>query len=124
MCRPRSSGARQVRQGQQPRTLTNKLPLLGKRQNKMQEQSRLQDPGDNVAPVDGPIEVVQLAGVFERIRDERYQAENVKVRRTGCCPAAQQHVNADAQINQSDQPQPIIQRAIRGNQKDFRVQGD
>ena len=121
MCRPEKC-ARQVRQSEQPWTLAHKLPLLGKRQNKMQEQCRLQDPRDDVAPVNDPIEIVQFAGVLERIRDERNQAENVKVRGARRGPAPQQNVHADSQINQGDQPQPNIQRAVGRNQNHARIQ--
>ena len=88
----------------------------------MQEQRRLQHPGDDVAPVDRPVEVVQLAGVLERIRDERDQAENVEMRGAWRRPAAQQNVNTDAQINQGNQPQRIVQGAVGRNQNDVGIE--
>ena len=66
----------------------HELPLLRKREDEMDEQRRLQYPSDYVAPVNRPVEVVQLAGVFEGIRDKRNQAEDVEVRRAGRGPAS------------------------------------
>ncbi len=80
--------AGKVRQTQQPWPLAHKILLLGKGQNKVQKQCRLQDPGNDVAPVNRPVKVVQFAGVLERIRNERNQAEDVKMRRTRGGPSA------------------------------------
>ena len=87
----------------------------------MQEQRRLQQPGDHVRPVDDPVKVVQLAGVVERVKDERDQAENVEVRALGRGPASQQNVDADAEVDQRDQPQAGVERAVgrRQNQRSF-----
>ena len=122
MCLPRSAAAGTIRQSKHPRPLANELPPFGKRQNKVQEQGRLQDPGNDIAPVNYPIEVIQFAGVLERIGDERNQAENIEVRGSGCGPATQQDVDADAQVNQGNQAQRIIQRAICGSQDDVGIQ--
>ena len=82
----------------------------------MQEQRRLQQPGDDVRPVDDPVEIVELAGVVEGVKDERDQAENVEVRTLGRGPASEQNVHADAEVDQRDQPQSGVERAIGGSQ--------
>ena len=71
----------------------------------MQEQRRLQQPRHDVRPVDDPVKVVELAGVVEGVEDERDQAEDVEVRALGRGPASQQDVQANAEVDQRDQPQ-------------------
>ncbi len=82
----------------------------------MQKQGRLQDSGGDVAPINGPVEVVQLAGVLEGIGNERYQAENIEVGGSRRSPAAQQHVKPDAKVNKRNQAQPVVKGMIRGDQ--------
>ncbi len=101
--------------------LLDEEPPLRERQHKVQEQRRLQHPGNHVAPVNAPVERVQFPGVVERVEDERDQAENIEMRRTGRRPPAQQNVHANAEINQRDQPQPIVQRPVRRCQNDSRL---
>src|SRR5579871_6217942 len=55
---------------------------------------------------------------MEGVEDERNEAEDVEVRALGGRPAPQQDVNADAEINQRDQSQAGIKRAIGGYQDD------
>ena len=88
----------------------------------MQEHRRLQYPGNDIAPVDDPVEVVELAGVLEGVRDERNYAENVEVRRTCRRPASQQYVQPDSQINQRDEAQVVVERAVRRNQQYLGIQ--
>ena len=75
----------------------------------MQQQRRLQHIGENVPPVNRAIERIQLAGKVERAERKRNQAKNVKVSRSGSSPAPEQDVKSNAQINQADQPQPIVE---------------
>ena len=88
--------------------------LLRKLQHKMQEERRLQQFGDDICPVDDLVKVVQLSGVVERIINERNQTEDIEVRRTWRGPAPQQHINADTQINQRNQPPGGIHRTVSG----------
>src|SRR5579862_8761715 len=90
----------------------------------MQEQRRLQQPRRDVGPEDDPIEVVQLSGVVERVKDERDQAENVKVRALRRGPAAQQDVNTDTQVHQRNYAQRQKQRAIRGGEDERSFKGN
>ena len=57
--------ARNIDQRQQPRALAHELALLRKSENEVQEQRGLQDSGGDVAPINRPVEIVQLAGVLE-----------------------------------------------------------
>ncbi len=114
--RPEQHRRRQVNHRQQPGTLAHNLAFLGKRKNEVQEQRRLQHSGGDVAPIDDPVEIVQLAGVLEGISDERDETENIEVRRAGSGPAAQQDVEPDAKIDERNQSQPVVERAFRGNQ--------
>ena len=88
----------------------------------MQKDRRLKDRRDYVTPVDRPVKFVQLAGVLERVGNERHQAEDVEVRRARRGPAPQQYVNSDAEINQRDQPEPIVERTLSRDENDFRIQ--
>ena len=88
----------------------------------MQEHRRLQYPGNDIAPVDDPVEVVEFSGVVERVRDKRNYAENIEVRRTCRRPPSQQYVQADPQIDQRDETQIVVQRAVRRNQVHVRIQ--
>ena len=96
--------------------------FLREGENEMQKQRRLQHSGGDVAPIDSPVEIVQLAGVLEGVSDERNQAENIKVRGTGSSPAAQQNVKSDAQIDQRNQPQPVVERTLGRNQDDAGIE--
>ena len=89
----------------------------------MQEQRRLQQPGHCVRPVDDPVEVIQLPGVVKGVEDERHQAENIKVCALGGRPAPQQDVDAYAQVDEGNQAQSDVQRAVRGRQDDRRLKG-
>ena len=88
----------------------------------MQEHRRLQYPGNDIAPVDNPVKVVEFSGVVERVRDKRNYAENIEVRRTRRRPPSQQDVQADSQIDKRDEAQVIVQRAVRRNQIHVRIQ--
>src|SRR5205807_9563570 len=107
---------RDVHHCQQPGTLAHKLALLRERKNEVQEQRGLQHSGGDVAPIDCPVEIVELAGVLEGIGDERDEAKDVEVRGTGGGPAAQQDVEDDAEIDERNQPQPVIERTLGGNE--------
>ncbi len=59
--------------------LADKIAFLREGQDEMQKQSRLQQPGGNVAPIDRPVKLVQLSGELEGVKDERNQAENIEM---------------------------------------------
>ena len=95
-----------------------------KSEDEVEKQGWLQNSGGDVAPINDPVEIVQLAGVLERIGNERDDAENVEMRRPGSGPAAQQDVESDAEIDQRNQPQPVVERALGRNQNDAGIQWD
>src|SRR5271157_1429929 len=90
----------------------------------MQEKRRLQQPGHHVRPVDDPVKVVELAGVVERVKDERHQAEHIEVSALGSGPAAQQDVQSNAEVDKCDQPQTAIQRSISRSQNQWGFDGN
>ncbi len=102
--------------------LAYKVAFFREGQNKVQEQSRLQQPGHHVAPVDNPVKIVQLAGELEGVEDERDQAENVEMGGTRGRPSAQQHIEPNAQIDQSDETKPEVERAFGRDQDHGHVQ--
>src|SRR5450755_3668458 len=100
----------------------NEFPPFRKGQYEMQEQSRLQQPGNFIGPQHGPIETVELADIMQRVEDERDQAENVKMRGTDGRPTPHQHVESNAQVDEGDQPQPIVHGPLGGYQDHFHIQ--
>ena len=100
----------------------HKFPLLWKGQDKMQKQRGLEQAGDDIAPVNAPIESVEFSGVVERIKNKRSQTENIKMQRTGRSPAPQQHIQADSKIDCRYQPQPDVERTFCGNQNYVGIQ--
>src|SRR6185312_2439179 len=98
-----------------PAMLAHKVALLREGQDEMQKQSRLQQPRGDVAPIDRPVKLVQLSGELEGVKDERNQTENIEMRGTRRRPASQQNIKADAQVDQRDEAQPVIQRAFGWN---------
>jgi hypothetical protein len=92
----------------------------------VQEERRLQRFGDDVGPEDGPVQSIELGGVLERVERERDQAEEIKMRRAGRAPAAQQDVKTDDEINKTDQAQTYFKAAIErlGNHFDRRIEGN
>ena len=101
MCDAQQQHPRDINRRDDPAMLADKAALLRESQDKMQEQRRLQQPGRNVAPVDGPVKLVQLSGELEGVKDERNQAENIEVRGTRRRPAPQQNIEPDAQVDQA-----------------------
>ena len=102
--------------------LADEFPPFREGQYVVQEKRWLQQPRDFIGPQDDPVKSVELAGVVKRVENERYQAENVKVRRAHGGPAPQQHIKTDAQVNERDQPQPIVHGALGRSQHHFHIQ--
>ena len=69
----------------------------------MQKERRLEGGGDDVRPVDGPVEQVESGGVFESVEDERDETEDVEVGGFGRGPSAEEDIQADAQVDHCDQ---------------------
>ena len=68
-------------------------------EREVQEERWLQQPCNHIAPINNFVELVQFSGVFERVENERDQAEDVEMHGPGRGPAAQHHVKPDAQVN-------------------------
>src|SRR5262249_24808405 len=105
-------GGQQVNKCQQPRLLDQTSALLRKREGEVQEKRSLQQLCSHIGPEDNPIEGVQLACVMERVKDERNQAEDIKVGRLGRRPAAEQYIQPDAQIDQGNQSHALMQGVV------------
>src|SRR6266571_525966 len=101
----------------------NELFTFRESEHEVQEQRRLQQPGDHVRPVNCPIEVVQLAGVLESVEDKRHQAENVKVSGFGRRPTTQQNIQPYSQIDQRDQSQSKVEGLVSGREHQLGLQG-
>ncbi len=90
----------------------------------MQKQRRLQRLSQHIAPENGPVQGVQLAGVLERVEGEGNQAEEVEVSGARGCPAAEENVDADGQVDEADEAQPQRQAAVQRLGDDHRLQGN
>ena len=90
----------------------------------MEEERGLKRPRDDVRPEDGLVNEVPLAGVFQSVQGERNETEQIKVKRAWSGPAAEENVNADREIDESDEAQAQVRAAIRwlGNDFDWCVQ--
>src|SRR5215510_13152944 len=82
----------EVDQRQHPGMAPHGETPLGEGQYEVQEQGRLQQPRDFVAPIDVPVELVEFSGVVEAVEDEGNEAENVEVSRSGCSPPPEKDV--------------------------------
>src|SRR5258708_3844682 len=102
--------------------LADELAPFREGQYEVQEQRWLQQPRDLIRPEDGPVKSIELAGIVQRVENERYQAENVKMRGTDRRPAPQQYIKPNAQVDEGDQPQPVVHRTFGRNQHHFNNQ--
>src|ERR1700739_2990542 len=98
------------------------LALFREGQNEVNEQGGLQDARSDVYPINHPVEIIQLAGVFKRIGDERNQTEDVEMGRTGGGPASQQNIEPNSKIDKSDDPQPVVKGAFPGLENDTGIE--
>ena len=69
---------------------------------------------------------VEIAGVLESVERERDQAKEIKMRGAGRAPAAEENIEADDEIDQSDDAQAILQAVVRGHKNHLhrRVEGN
>jgi hypothetical protein len=68
----------------------------------VQEQSRRQIPRHDVPQVNHLVEIVQLAGVMERVEDKTRHAHQEEVQRARSVAAAEIHKQSDRQIDRAD----------------------
>ena len=100
------------------------VSFIRKGLREVQEESRLQRAGDDVAPVHHLVEQVELARVEERVHHEGREAKDVEVQRVGRGPAAEEDIEADAEVDQRDQPEAGIDAAVRGFQDDGNIDAE
>ena len=81
---------------------------LGKNEREMHQQRRLKKHGDDVGPVNGPVERIQFAGVVKGVENEGDQAENIKVDGARRGPAAHKNEQADKEINEPEDAQIVF----------------
>src|SRR5258708_36802247 len=93
-----------VEQRNRPTMLADELAPFREGQYEVQEKRWLQQPRALIRPDDGPVKSIELAGIVQRAENERYQAENVKMRGTDHRPAPQQYIKPTAELHEADQP--------------------
>ncbi len=86
--------------------------FLGEAESKVQKERRLQGFSQNVGPENDPVERVERAGVLERIEGEGDQAEEVEVGGARRCPATEENVDADGQVDKPDDALTQLQTAV------------
>src|SRR5258708_9050566 len=84
---------------------------------KVQEKCRLQRLRHHEAPV----EYAQLAGRPEAVEHKRSQTKDIEVDRFRCSPSPEQHINPDAEVDESDKPQILIKRPVLGLENDLDI---
>ena len=87
--------------------------FLGEAEGKMQKERRLQGIQPARSPEDDPVERIERAGVLERIEGEGDQAEEVEVGGARRCPAAEENVDADGQVDEADDALTQLQAAVQ-----------
>ncbi len=90
----------------------------------MQEQRRLQRRRLHIRPQDRQVQPIQHARVMERVPHERHQAENIKVGRLRRRPPSKQHIQADRQVHQPNQPLQLVIRPVRRHQVNRNIQSN
>jgi hypothetical protein len=83
---------------------------LRKDEREVHKQRRLQIRCSDAAPVDDPIEGIQLAAVVKTIQDEGNEAEDVKVNSAGRSPSAHENEEPYEEIQQRRNPQVVLDR--------------
>ena len=85
----------------------------------MQKEGRLQGFGQSIGPKDGPVEPIQLTGVFEGIESKGNQAKEIEVGGARSAPAPKENVEADDEIDEANDAQTPCQAAVQGLGNDF-----
>ena len=96
--------------------------VVGEADREVQKERRLKRLRRHVAPVDEPVEAARFAGGSEAVKDKRDQTEDVEVDGLWSGPAAEQDIDADAEIDQRDESKPLIDGAVFGFENYLDVQ--
>src|SRR5579859_1303189 len=96
-----------INQGELGKGTDTAFGPLRKNQSEMEKQGGSEKTGYDAGPIYLVVESVQFAGVLEGIKDERDQAENIKVDGARSIPAANKNEKAYEKIEESDEA-PII----------------
>src|ERR1700733_11091082 len=83
---------------------------LWKHQGEVHEHGGLQQQRHHVAPVNDPVEGIQLAAVMKTIQDERDQAKNVEMNGARRVPAAHENEQADKEVKEPEDAQIVFNR--------------
>ena len=122
----KQSGAGRIDQRQEPAAAETPKPLFGETKREMQKKRRLQRLGQHIAPQNGPVKRIEFASVLEAVECERDQAKQVEVSGARGRPAAEENVDADGQVDESDDAQPQSHAPVErlGNDHNGRVKRD
>ena len=99
-------------------------PAFAKAEGEVQEERRLKRCSLHVGPVDDEIESIECACELEGVEDERHQAEDIKVGRLRRCPASEENVKSDGQIDETYEPLDLVVGTVGGLKDDANVDGD
>ena len=80
-----------------------------KDQRKVDEQRRREKHGDDVAPINFPIEDGKLSAVVEAVKDERGQAEEIEMHGARSVPAARENEQANENIDQAGDAEIVLE---------------
>src|ERR1700733_4485500 len=76
----------------------------------MHEECRLQKQRDYIAPIDRPIEGIELIAIVEAVQHERNQAKDIKVDSARRIPAANKNKKTDEKVKKCSDPQVVFDR--------------
>ncbi len=78
----------------------------------MKKERGLESRGCQVSPIDGLVKAIEHAGVLEGVENERHEAEDVEVGGLRGGPAAEQDIDANAEIGERDETESVVARSI------------
>ena len=107
-----------VDERQEPTAVPLAQALNRESQGKMEEECWLESLGEDVAPIDRPIQAVELAGVAEGIEGKRDKAEDVEVGGARCRPATKQDVETYGEVNEADNAGEVLESPVGGDGDD------
>ena len=85
----------------------------------VEEERGLEEGREDFRPVDDLVEGVEFAGVLEGVEDEGGEAEDVEVGGFGCGPAAEEDVEADAEVDEGDEAEAVVDGTVGGLEDNF-----
>lgn len=96
--------------------------VVGEAYGEVKEERGLECLRGHVAPEDEPVERAGLACGAEAVQDEGHQAKDIKVDGLGRGPTPEEDVDSYTEVDERDEPETLINRAIFGFEDDLDIE--